>query len=45
MNLQIKEHYKWAKNYQLGIGGNLLYRLHPETISTLFADLSSTAYI
>jgi len=26
----------------LGFGGNLGYRLHPDTISPLFADLSST---
>jgi len=43
MNLHanFKEHCKWAIKWQLGFGGNLRYRLHPETISPLFADLSS----
>jgi len=30
---------------QLGFGGNLDCRLHPETISSLFADLSSTTHV
>jgi len=29
----------------IGFGGNLSYRLHPETISPLFADLSSTTHV
>jgi len=29
----------------IGFGGNLGYRLHPETISPLFAELSSTAHV
>jgi len=29
----------------MGCGGNLSYRLHPETISPLFADLSSTTHV
>jgi len=29
----------------LGFGGNLGYRLHPESISTLFADLFSTTHV
>ena len=47
MNLyaNFKEHYKWAKKWQLGFCGNLGYRLHPETISPLFADLSSTTHV
>jgi len=29
----------------IGFGGNLGYRLHPETISLHFADPSSTAHV
>jgi len=29
----------------LGFGGNLGYRLHPETIPPHFADLSSTTHV
>jgi len=29
----------------MGFGGNLGYRLHPETISLLFADLSFTNHV
>ena len=29
----------------IGFGGNLGYRLHPETISPLFADLLSTTHL
>jgi len=29
----------------IGFGGNMGYRLHPETISPLFADLSSTTHV
>jgi len=29
----------------IGFCGNLDYRLHPETISPLFADLSSTTHV
>jgi len=29
----------------LGFGGNLHYRLRPETVSPLFADLSSTTHV
>jgi len=29
----------------LGFNGNLGYRLRPETISPLFADLSSTTHV
>jgi len=36
---------KWAKKWQLGFGGNLGYCLHPETISPLFADISSTTHV
>jgi len=28
----------------IGFGGNLGYRLHPETISPLFADLWTTTH-
>ena len=30
---------------ELGFGGNLGYRLHPATISPLFADLSSITHV
>jgi len=33
------------KSNNIGFDRNLGYRLHPETISPLFADLSSTTYI
>jgi len=36
-----KEHCKWAKRFR----GNLGLRLGPETISPLFADLSSTTQV
>jgi len=29
----------------LCLGGNLAYRLHPETVSTLFADVLSTRHV
>jgi len=29
----------------VGFGGNLGYRLHPETISPHFADISSTTHV
>jgi len=38
LHANFKEHCKWAKKYQLGFGGNLSYRLRPETISPLFSD-------
>jgi len=31
--------------FLIGFGGNLYYRLHPETISPLFADLSPTTHV
>jgi len=47
MNLHVnfKENRKWAEKSYLGFGGSLGYRLHPETISPHFADLSSTAHV
>ena len=47
MNLHanFKEHCKWIKKQLLDFGGNLRYRLRPETISPLFADLSCTTHI
>jgi len=33
------------KSNNIGFGGNLGYRLHPETISPLFADLSFAAHV
>jgi len=33
------------KSNNIGFGGNLGYRLHLETISPLFADLSFTTYV
>jgi len=30
---------------KVGFAGNLRYRLRPETISPLFADLPSTTYV
>jgi len=47
MNLHaaFKVHCKWAKKLQLGFGGNLSYRLRSETISPLFADISSTTHV
>jgi len=47
MNLHanFKELCKWAKKLKLDFGGNLRYRLRPEAISPLFADLSCTAHI
>jgi len=33
------------KAKMLSFGGNLGYRLRPETVSPLFADLSSTTHI
>jgi len=30
---------------KVGFAGNLHYRLRPETISLLFADLPSTTYV
>jgi len=29
----------------MGFGGNLGYRLHPESISPFFANLSSTTHV
>jgi len=33
------------KSNNIGFRRNLGYRLHPETISPLFADLSSTTHV
>jgi len=33
------------KSNNIDFGRNLGYRLHPETISPLFADLSSTMHV
>jgi len=33
------------KSINIGFGRNLGYRLHPETISPLFADLSSATHV
>jgi len=41
----LKEHCKWAKKVMIKFGGNLGYRLRPETISPQFADLSSTTHV
>jgi len=30
---------------QLDFGGNLVFRLHPDTMSLLFADLSSNTHV
>jgi len=47
MNLHanFKEHCKWAKSCKVGFGGSLGYHLHPESISTLFADLFFTTHV
>jgi len=44
LHANFKEHCKWAKKL-LDFVGNLRYRLRPDTISPLFADLSCTAHV
>jgi len=34
-----------GQKVMLGFGRNVGYRLHPETISPLFADLPSTTHV
>jgi len=45
VHANFKEHCKWAKYVIIGFGGNLGYRLRPETISPHFADLPSTKHV
>jgi len=45
MNLQISWNIVNGSKSNIGFGGYLCYHLRPETISPLFADLSSTTHV
>jgi len=45
LHANFKEHCKWAKKVIIRFRWDLGYRLRPETISPLFADLSPTTHV